>query len=218
MIDPSLFDPTSLGLVAGGTIIATLLRAGWQDFRITLGQLGGLVHRPFDLHRTKADLARTVYGMQNDGVIRSDLPDLTDGEFADAARALIRSRSLDALVAEHERHRALRLKARNRAVQTLETSGELAPIMGMAGTLLALAALPASGFEEPAAVMQAVSTAVVTTLYGLVISTFLFFPLARAVDRRFEREARRRDELTDWLVDELRVACPNPATQFRSLV
>lgn len=218
MIDPSLFDPTSLGLVVGGTIIATLMRAGWHDFRITLGQLGALAHRPFDLHRAKADLARAVYGMQNDGVIRGDLPDLTDCEFADATRALIRTRSLEALVGEHERHRALRLKARNRAVQTLEASGELAPILGMAGTLLALAALPASGFDEPAVVMQTVSKAVVTTLYGLVISTFLFFPLARAVDRRFERDSRRRDELTDWLVDELRVACPNPATQFRSLV
>lgn len=218
MIDPSPLDPTSLGLVAGGTLIATLMRAGWHDCRVALGQLRALTHRPFDMHRAKADLAHTVYGMQSDGVIRSELPDLTDREFADATRALIRSRSLEALVAEHERYRALRLQARNRAVRTLETSGEVAPILGMAGTLLALAALPASGFEDPVAVMQAVSIAVSTTLYGLLISTFVCFPLARAVERRFDRESRRRDQLTDWLVEELRVACPNPATQFRSLV
>lgn len=218
MINSSLFDPTSLSLVAGGTIIATLLRAGWQDFRITLTQLRTLLQRPFDLHRAKADLARTVYGMQHDGVIRSDLPVLADREFADATHALVRSRSLGALMREHERHRTLRLKARNRAVKTLETSGELAPVLGMAGTLLALAALPANGIGAPTAVMETVSAAVVTTLYGLVLSTFLFYPLARAVDRRFERETRRRDELTDWLVKELREALPNAVAQFRSLV
>lgn len=218
MIDPGLFDMASFGLVFGGTALATLLRAGWNNFRTTLLQLTGLAQRPFDLDRAKSDLARTVYRMQHDGIIRGEVPESCDGEFSDATRALIRSRSIDALVGEHERHRALRLKLRNKAVQTLEAAGELAPVLGMAGTLVALAALPATGLENPAAVMDTVSQAVITTLYGLLISTFLCFPLARAVERRFEREARSRDELTDWLVAELRVACPNPAAQFRARV
>nr|WP_269748050.1 MotA/TolQ/ExbB proton channel family protein [Altererythrobacter lutimaris] len=145
--------------------------------------------------------------MQRDGVIRSDAPDLADLELKDATKALIRHRSTDAMMAEHERHVASRQKTRERAMRTLDSVAELGPVFGLAGTLFALSQLPRD-FDALPGLTTSVSTAVVSTLYGLMLAHIVFYPLARAIERRGEREEEAREMLVRWLVAQLKQACP----------
>ncbi|MFX8660903.1 MotA/TolQ/ExbB proton channel family protein, partial [Acinetobacter baumannii] len=78
-----------------------------------------------------------------------------------------------------------------RAARTLTTAAELAPVFGLAGTLISLSQLQAQGLAR-SQFMGAISLAVVTTLYGLLLANLLFAPLARAVERRNEREEAAR--------------------------
>lgn len=204
-----LIDPDSAGFVLAGTIVATLARSGLEDCRQTAAQLARLARKPFNLPQHRAELARPVEAMRQDGVIRSEAAPLSDREFSDATAALVRHRSTDALMDEHRRHASERATKRQQAISTLGDAGELAPVLGLAGTLLALSQLPATGLSNEGAVMASVGTAVVSTFYGLLAAHLLFLPLAGAISRRGRREERDREALARWLVDKLEPACPS---------
>ncbi|NVE93299.1 MotA/TolQ/ExbB proton channel family protein [Altererythrobacter lutimaris] len=202
-----LFDPVALCIVLGGTILAGFARSGLSDYHVTATHLVALLRPRFDATKARAHLAPRVARMQRDGVIRSDAPDLADLELKDATKALIRHRSTDAMMAEHERHVASRQKTRERAMRTLDSVAELGPVFGLAGTLFALSQLPRD-FDALPGLTTSVSTAVVSTLYGLMLAHIVFYPLARAIERRGEREEEAREMLVRWLVAQLKQACP----------
>ncbi|MCT2398150.1 MotA/TolQ/ExbB proton channel family protein [Novosphingobium mangrovi (ex Huang et al. 2023)] len=211
----NLFDATSALIVVGGTCLATLLRCGLGDTRAALGALMGLGRSNFDAGRVRAQLAVQVRGMQKDGVLRTEPLSFGDAEFTEATDALIGSRSVSALHRAHAVHKRKRNQYSQRAVQTLNQAADLSPVFGLAGTLVSLSQLPAG--EGPGGnFTAAISMAVLTTLYGLLLGNLVFAPLARAVARRASDEEQERQDVLDWL--EKQVAEALPATQGANVV
>jgi chemotaxis protein MotA len=207
MIAHTLFDPASAAIVVGGTCLATVLRCGVWDTRMALAAAGRLVRGRFDAARAKAELAVPVQEMQQDGVIRAEPHHFGDAEFDDLTDALIGTRSLGALHAAHVAHKRRRVDQSRRAVRTFEQAAELSPVFGLAGTLVSLTRLPA----DPGAAgdfTAAISMAVLTTLYGLLLGNLLFAPLARMIARRAADEERERQRVLDWLEQQVAGALP----------
>ncbi len=191
-----LLDPLSATIVLGGTLAATLLRCGWRDIRAALRVLAQLPSKPFDSRLIRAELAAQAREIGEDGILRAEPHSFGDGEFDELSDALIRHRSIRALHDEHARHRRRRQAIAETAIRVLGEAAELSPVLGLAGTLVALGGVSAAGEVDYA---QSIATAVITTLYGLVFANFLFAPLAGAVARRARAEEQERQELLDWL-------------------
>ena len=205
-----LVDPASAAIVVGGTLLATLLQCGRSDCAAAIAAVARLTERRFDAAAIRASLAPHVTAIRRDGILRVDAPHLGDPEIDEAAAALIDRRSAAALIASHEAHRTRRVEASERATRTLCHGAELAPVFGLAGTLLSLSQLAPAGISA-AVLPQAIGMAVLTTLYGLVLANLLLAPLARAVDRMSQAEERARQEVIDWLGDQLAPTLPNTA-------
>lgn len=203
----TLIDGPSALIVVGGTVLATVLRCGLADCRITLGKLGQLGRRRFDAEATRAELAVQVRDIRTDGLYRAPAHHYADSEFEEATGALIAGRSLGALLEKHQAHRARRLRTSERAVRTLAQAAELAPVFGLAGTLVSLSQLPADGLAR-GAFTGAIAMAVVTTLYGLLTANLILAPLARMVERAALAEEAARQEVIDWLADQVAGALP----------
>jgi chemotaxis protein MotA len=203
----ALADPWSAALVVAGTALATLLRCGVADLRATLHCLVRLARPRFTSARARAALARQVEEIRNDGVFRARPALLADPEIAEATSALIRHRSLAPLIETHERHRERRQAMRARALHLLGQAGELAPVFGLAGTLVALSQMPAAGLPRDG-LMVAVGTAVLTTLYGLLAAHLTIFPLASLIERHGAAEEAERQLLVEWLAAQLAQAVP----------
>ncbi len=201
-------DLVTLGIVLGGTLLATFLRCGTSDCAAALNALGGVLRR-FDADVVRAELAVQVQEIRRDGLLRAPVHHFADRAFADATDALIGQRSLAALVAAHEAHRARRTALADRAARTVALAAELAPVFGLFGTLVSLTRLPADGIER-GAYMAAIAMAVHATLYGLVAANIVFAPLARLVERRAAAEEAARQHLVDWLGAQLAPAEPRP--------
>ena len=86
-------------------------------------------------------------------------------------------------------------------------AAELAPVFGLAGTLVALTRLPANGIER-SAFLVAIGMAVHATLYGLVFAHLMLVPLAGVVERAANAEERGRQAVVDWLASQLALVCP----------
>lgn len=205
----NLFDPVSAMIVVGGTSLATLLRCGMGDTRAAFGGLGRLFGKRFDAARARAELAAHVREMQEDGVIRAVPHHFGDAEFDEATDALISSRSIGALQLAHAEHKRRRVRQSLRAVRTFNQAADLSPVFGLAGTLISLSQLSGASGDFT----KAISMAVLTTLYGLLLGNVVFAPVARLIARAAAHEEKERQKVLDWLQEQVVTALPihNPA-------
>lgn len=192
-------DPLSAAFVIVGTLAATVLRCGFAECRLALRTLASLPSAPFDKDATRKELAAQIREIGEDGFLRAEPHHFEDGAFDELADRLISQRSVKALHDEHRRHREQRMATAARARDVLLQAAELAPVLGLAGTLLSLGSLAGGPGAAPGGISTAIGMAVGTTFFGLVCAHFLFAPLAAAIARRSTAEEKARQELIDWL-------------------
>lgn len=70
--------------------------------------------------------------------------------------------------------------------------GDIAPAMGMIGTLIGLVQMM-SNMSDPASIGPAMAVALLTTLYGAVLSNALALPIADKLELRSIEEARNKE-------------------------
>ncbi|MEE4451861.1 MotA/TolQ/ExbB proton channel family protein [Novosphingobium resinovorum] len=208
MLFSTLFDPLGASIVVGGTCLATVLRCGLGDTSAALGAAGRLFQPRFKASRARAELATQVQEIQQDGVIRAEPHHVGDAEIDDVTDALIGSRSIEALQEAHVAHKRRRLRESRRAIRTFDQAAELSPVFGLAGTLVSLTRLPANP-DAAADFTSAISMAVLTTLYGLLLGNLLFAPVGRMIARRAAREEGERQRVLDWLQKQVVGALPH---------
>ncbi|WP_260259572.1 flagellar motor protein PomA [Vibrio intestinalis] len=112
---------------------------------------------------------------------------LVDGHDADVVRSALQKDI--ALTDERHEHGAGVFKA----------FGDVAPAMGMIGTLVGLVAM-LSNMDDPKAIGPAMAVALLTTLYGAILSNMLFFPIADKLSLRREQEKLNRRLIMDGVL------------------
>lgn len=176
--DPIMFVnlPSAL-VVIGGTIGATLVR---NPFATVIGTAGVVskafmtkVPLPDELILQVVQLAKTArkdllalekmeieYGFLAKGVALC-----VDGMKSDQIRTVLET-DMRAMSNRHKRGQ-----------QILEGMGQAAPAFGMIGTLIGLVQMLAT-LEDPSSIGPAMAIALLTTLYGALISNIVCLPLA----------------------------------------
>jgi len=201
-----LLDPASAALVIFGTLLATVLRCGRTETRVALSALAHLFARPFDAVHARAELAIQVQEIEEDGLVRAEPHHIGDGEFDEMTDALLKTRSIEVLYERHTAHRIRRIESARRAGAVLASAAELAPVLGLVGTLISLGGL-STAVAADGDYARAIAMAVATTLYGLVAANFVFAPLAAVVARRAEAEDRAREDVIAWLLAAVEASC-----------
>ncbi|GAA0756883.1 chemotaxis protein MotA [Erythromicrobium ramosum] len=199
-----LFDPGSLGIVVVGTVLATVARCGWRDFGAAIKVASGLVRRPFQIEANRKALAKALSAIQRDGHHRADPALPPDRALSLMLETYLRHGAPEALGQVRRAERALDEARRVSAAQVFVWSGELAPVFGLIGTLYGLAQIdPAAGADATAMIMGAVSSAVLTSLYGALLAHLVCYPLASAIERRGLIEEQNRETLAEWFIAQI---------------
>lgn len=197
-------DPGALIIVLAGTFLATAARCGWSDLRVACAALLAIRKRTVDETANRVAMARLLKDINRAGPLCTDHPPPPDPELARPVAAYLRSGSADTLHILRRADRAKREMRRGIAVRAFEYAGELAPVFGLVGTLYAITQIaPVAGEESALATLGAIGTAVMSSLYGVLIAHLLCIPIARAIERQSEREEEVHNALLDWFVSEL---------------
>lgn len=201
----SLFDPAALAIVVVGTVLATVARCGWRDFGSAFRAAGALLRGGFAVEANRKALALAAGAIRRDGVKRANPALPPDRALGLMLETYLRHGALDALGAVRRAESALDEARRISAAQVFGWAGELAPVFGLVGTLYGLTQLApaAEGANATAAIMGAVSTAVLTSLYGALIAHLVCYPLASAIERRGLAEEQEREALAQWFVSQM---------------
>jgi chemotaxis protein MotA len=106
-------------------------------------------------------------------------------------------------LARFERHRA--------AAEMWGAAADIAPAMGMIGTLIGLVQM-FTAMRDPKTIGAAMAVALLTTLYGAVIACLIATPIAARLKRQSRYEAQERARLAAPLA-ELAIVQPRLGAQ-----
>ncbi|MCD8522643.1 MAG: flagellar motor protein PomA [Saccharospirillaceae bacterium] len=112
---------------------------------------------------------------------------LVDGHDPDVVRTLMNKELKQA----SERH--------DIGITIFKSLGDVAPAMGMIGTLIGLVAMLAN-MDDPKSIGPAMAVALLTTLYGAMVATMLSLPIADKLTLRKNEEDRLKSMIIDALL------------------
>lgn len=192
----SFWNTPSFMIVVLGTIAATSISYNVEDLRHVPRILGNTMFRRtrrlsvlarelLDLSvfvRKKGPLALASIEseLDKDPFLARAAQMVTDGMSAEDIDRVL-GQEVDALV---ERHR--------RAASILRRGSEIAPAMGLIGTVVGLVQMLAQ-LDDPASMGPAMALALITTFYGAIMGMIILAPLAAKLERNSNDEARARN-------------------------
>ncbi|NML08132.1 MotA/TolQ/ExbB proton channel family protein [Sphingomonas sp. G-3-2-10] len=187
-------DPVALAIVGGGTALAVVLRTPGRDLVRGLSALRVLGRKRFDADPLVAQIAALGRIAKRHGVIALDKSVIEDSDMAAAVAMIVDGgdpHEVEALVthriaARFERHRA--------GIEMWAGAAEMAPAMGMIGTLVGLVQMFTS-MKDPGAIGGAMAIALLTTLYGALLANLIAGPIAARLRRQARNEAQERARL-----------------------
>ena len=190
----TFFDPTALALVAGGTLLATILRTPAADLWRAFKALRTLLRPRFRAEPLLDQLAIHAKLVQRHGVLQLDRSVITDPDLAAGLAAVVDGETPEAVAQLIDHCRRARFERHAAAVEVWRGAAEAAPAMGMVGTLVGLAAMFAR-MSDPAAIGGAMAVALLATLYGALLANLAFQPIVQRLAAGARHEAFERGRL-----------------------
>jgi len=169
----------SLLVVVGGTIAATMMRFKMGAVFVALKTgskhaFKNIEASPMNLLEEAVELARKA---RTGGPIALESAEITDA-FLKKGIMLHVDGHPPALVADAlKRDRDLTLARLEEGARIFSSMGEAAPAFGMIGTLVGLVQM-LSSMDDPSTIGPAMAVAMLTTLYGAMISNLIALPIA----------------------------------------
>lgn len=192
-------DPTAIGIVCGGTVLAVLLRNEWRDVGRALAALPVLARRPFRVDGLLDQIAALGRIAARHGVMSLDRSVIADGDVSAGIAAIVDGRSPDEVGALLRHRRQARVERHVAAAEVWVSAAEIAPAMGMVGTLIGLVRMFTS-MNDPAAIGGAMAVSLLATLYGALIASLIAMPIASRLRRLAREEAFERLRLEPALM------------------
>lgn len=190
-------DVASVLIVIGGTIFVVMMK-------FSLGQFFGAVKiaakafifkldKPEDLIEqsvTMADAAR------KGGFLALEEAEISNTFMQKAVDMLVDGHDADVVRDALEKDIALTEERHKIGVSIFKAFGDVAPAMGMIGTLIGLVAMLAS-MDDPKTIGPKMAIALLTTLYGAVVANMIALPIADKLQLRLGEEVMSRNLMMD---------------------
>jgi chemotaxis protein MotA len=195
------FDPLALSMVFGGTLLATFVSATRADLGRAFAALAPLLTaRPDADGRAAAEAALRIRHLSEyKGIVSADRV-RAPLEFVHRAACRLARAEGSATFEAWAREEIEDRRARHRsAISLWRHAAEIAPAMGMIGTVIGLVAMFAR-MNDPAAMGPAMAVAMLTTLYGLILAFAVAGPIAARLERLSEAECRWQARTVDRLL------------------
>jgi chemotaxis protein MotA len=205
-----LFDPASFLLVGGATFAAAALRCTREDLSSVRYAMRPLLRGIEDITEdAQHALARVEWVAAERGVACTDRVE-TGSEFLhEAVLNLADTPSADQFAGWAKREVDSCAARYDGALAFWRSVADVAPAMGMVGTVLGLIGMFAA-MNDPAAMGPAMALALLTTLYGIVIGPVLAGSIAGRLERLAAAELKFRDDALARLEAVARQQAPDP--------
>ena len=192
-------DPLAISIVGGGTLLAVLLRTPARDLARGIGALRTIGRRRFDAGPLLEQIAALGRIARRHGVMALDRSVIGDPDVAAAIAAIVDGKPAVEIEAQLQHHRRARIDRHVAAADMWTGMAEIAPAMGMVGTLIGLVGMFVK-MDDPAAIGGSMAIALLATLYGALLANLVAMPVAARLRRHAREEAMERLRLEAPLI------------------
>ncbi len=189
---PAYVDLPAALMVFGGTAAVTMVSFPITEVRrlpeIVMTSLFHGLPKPGDTARRLVELAERAR-LRGPLALENDLARLTDDRFLVKAVALVIDNTPPETIERELRTELQATLVRHRlAADMLRRGGEVAPAMGLIGTLVGLVQM-LSNLNTPSSIGPAMAVAILATLYGAVLANVILLPIAGKLERNNQAES-----------------------------
>jgi chemotaxis protein MotA len=193
------FNIPSILIVVGGSIFVVLAKFSLHQF---IGAVKVAVHAfKFRLPETETVIAEVVEIAniaRKEGVLALEGREFSSPFMQMGIQMMIDGQPPEVVREALEKERRLALERHRWGAKIFSAFGDVAPAMGMIGTLIGLVQM-LSNMDDPKSIGPAMAVALLTTLYGAILATMVFLPIADKLTLRMTEEARLQSLLIDAL-------------------
>jgi chemotaxis protein MotA len=182
-------DPLSLLIVAGGALLIACTRAAREDIARAFAALGPLfrANPAADANAAIVAVGRIEKLSELRSIACADRIETTERFLRRAGRRLAASTSAELFARWCTTELDTRRRRHEGAIDFWRTMADAAPAMGMIGTVIGLIQMFAA-MDDVSRIGPAMALAMLTTLYGIVISGVIAGPIAARLARLSEAE------------------------------
>jgi len=196
-----LIDPTTIALVVAGAFGIALMQSGARAFSSALAALKPLFrgNPSVDRDAARAVVRQVDHLAQLRGLACTDRVKTSNRFLTTAVRKLASCERVEEFQNWADREIADRSQRHAAARNVWIAVADAAPAIGMAGTIIGLVGMFAH-MNDPSAIGPSMALALLTTLYGVVLSNLLAAPVAARLSDLSDREICWQRELADGMV------------------
>ncbi len=176
-------DPVSYAIVFGGSIMVLLMRSKLADFinmwsKTIMKTIFAGVDKPADLIEQIIEMANIA---RKDGLIALEGQDIKNQFLSKGIGLLVDSTPADIIDSSLENELSLMKSRHENAALMYRSWADIAPAMGMIGTLCGLVGM-LQNMSDPKAIGPAMAIALLTTLYGALVANVIAKPIAEKLE------------------------------------
>lgn len=196
----SFIDAPSAVIVVIGTLLVTLIKFSvGQFFGATKVAFNAFVAKMPDAEALIEKSVELANRARKDGILALEDADVPDDFFRKAVNLVVDGHDPEIVKSILCKDLELTLRRHADGQAIFKAIGDVAPAMGMIGTLIGLVQM-LTVMDDPKQIGPAMAIALLTTLYGAVIATLIALPIADKLALRSSEERFAKSLVIDAVV------------------
>jgi chemotaxis protein MotA len=193
-------DTQSVLIVFCGSAFVTMSTVNMSYFfgmgKIAVKAFMFKIESPDDLIEKAVDMADAA---RKGGFLALEEAEITNSFMQKGVDMLVDGHDADVVRGTLQKDIALTTERHEAGYKIFKTLGDIAPAMGMIGTLIGLVAM-LSNMDDPKAIGPAMAVALLTTLYGAFLANVVAIPIAEKIKLRAAEEKLNRALILDAIL------------------
>ena len=196
----AFIDTPSMLIVVGGSIMVVMLRSSLGEFLGAVGVLGKTFKNKLDdqgqLIEQIVELATIA---RKDGMIALEGQEIANPFLAKAISMLVDGTDASVIKGSLEREKDMTKMRHDQGAKIFSAWGEIAPAMGMIGTLIGLVQM-LGNMSDPKAIGPAMAVALLTTMYGAILANVICLPIAMKLGNQADIEEASNEMIIEGIL------------------
>lgn len=210
----SFIDIPSVLIVFGGTLATAFVRFGMEDVinssKVGMKVLFSQLSNPVSIIAEIVNLANIA---RKNGLIVLEQQPIEDAFLKKAIMYCVDGHEAEFIAEVLKKEISLTIDRHTIGRKVFAGMGEASPAFGMIGTLIGLV-LMLGNMSDPASIGPSMAVALLTTMYGAVLSNLFFLPMADKLALRSQQEERNKNLIVEGVLGILKGINPKVMQEF----
>ncbi|MCL1078783.1 flagellar motor protein PomA [Parashewanella spongiae] len=193
-------ETSSILIVVAGSCFVVMMKFNLGQFlgavKIAIKAFMFKLDKPEDLIEQSVNMADAA---RKGGFLALEEAEITNNFMQKAVDMLVDGHDGDVVRAALEKDIILTEERHKSGISIFKAMGDVAPAMGMIGTLVGLVAM-LSNMDDPKSIGPSMAVALLTTLYGAIIANMVALPIADKLELRMGEEMQNRNLIMDAIL------------------